>query len=419
VHILYLADIRFPLERANGIQTMETCAALARRGHHVVLHVRPDTARPVRDPWTFYGIERDARLTLEQPAWLGLRAPQPLRRLMYLLSATKRWRRVPRPDIIFTRDLGVAALLLRRARALDAPLVYESHGYAPEVSAALPSLLSDGAAPHERKIERLEARERLVWQRADGYVTITAVLARDLLARFGSRRWTATIPDGTRPPEGRAGLGPDTHGRAAVVGYAGHLYPWKGVEILIEALEELPATRGLVIGGHPGEADLARLRGLARAAGIEGRVEFTGFVPPAEVRTHLKRADVLVLPNPAHTISARYTSPLKLFEYMAAGRPIVASDLPALGEIIQDGRNGLLVEAGNPGALALAIRRLLDDRALAERLATCAFNEARLYTWENRAQRLEQLFGSVLTNRRGAGVPDARFPARWGGGARA
>lgn len=306
---------------------------------------------------------------------------------------------MPPSDIILTRDLGVAALLLGRTRALDAAVVYESHGYAPEVSASLPSLLSGGARPTGRKIQRLETRERLVWARADGYVTITAVLAHDLLTRFGPRRWTATIPDGTRAPEGSVELGPGTSGGPPVVGYAGHLYPWKGVDILIEALKELPAVRGLIIGGHPGEADLARLRGLARAAGLAERVEFTGLVPPAEVRTHLRRADLLVLPNPAHTISARYTSPLKLFEYMAAGRPIVASDLPAIREIVQDGRNGLLVEAGNPAALALAIQRLLDDRALATRLATCAFADARLYTWENRARRLEQLFESVLTDR--------------------
>lgn len=402
MRILYLADIRFPLERANGIQTMATCAALAHRGHHVVLLVRPDTARPVRDPWTFYGVDRDARLTIEQPAWLGVRAPQPLKRLMYLRVAARRRREAPRLDIIFTRDLGVAAALLRRTHDRDAPLVYESHGYAPEVSAALPRLLAHGAAPDARKIQRLEARERLVWHRADGYVTITAALAHDLTARFGPRRWSATIPDGTRASHGRIEIGPVTGDRPPVVAYAGHLYPWKGVETLIEALKELPAVRGLVIGGHPGEADLARLRGLAQAGGLEGRVEFTGLVPPPDVGAHLQRADVLVLPNPAHTISARYTSPLKLFEYMAAGRPIVASDLPAIREIIQDGRNGLLVEPGNPGALARGVRRVLGDRALAERLATCAFNEVRLYTWESRAQRLEQLFESVLTDRRGA-----------------
>ena len=68
------------------------------------------------------------------------------------------------------------------------------------------------------------------------------------------------------------------------------------------------------------------------------RVTFTGLMPPAEVAARLREADVLVLPNPASAISSEFTSPLKLFEYMASGRPIVASDLPSLREVLRDGR---------------------------------------------------------------------------------
>ncbi len=68
VRIQYFADIRFPLERANGVQTMETCHALARRGHHVRLTVRPDTARPPRNPFTYYGLEPIPQLRIDQVA---------------------------------------------------------------------------------------------------------------------------------------------------------------------------------------------------------------------------------------------------------------------------------------------------------------------------------------------------------------
>jgi glycosyltransferase involved in cell wall biosynthesis len=95
-----------------------------------------------------------------------------------------------------------------------------------------------------------------------------------------------------------------------------------------------------------------------------------------------------VLPNTNSRVSARYTSPLKLFEYMAAGKPIVASDLPALAEVLRHGENALLAEAGNPDALAAAIRRVLEDRALAERIARTAFDEAPNYSWQRRADRL-------------------------------
>jgi hypothetical protein len=108
VRILYLADIRFPLERANGIQSMETCHALARRSHAVHMVVRPDTDSPPRDPYAFYGLPRLASLTIERAPVSG---PAPAKRLGYLAFALGRAIGRDRPDIVFTRDLGVAAFL--------------------------------------------------------------------------------------------------------------------------------------------------------------------------------------------------------------------------------------------------------------------------------------------------------------------
>jgi glycosyltransferase involved in cell wall biosynthesis len=96
-----------------------------------------------------------------------------------------------------------------------------------------------------------------------------------------------------------------------------------------------------------------------------------------------------VLPNHATEVSARYTSPLKLFEYLGAGRPIVASRLAALSEVLRDGETAILVEPDNPGALATAVARVSSDRALAVRLARRAFDAATDFTWARRAERLE------------------------------
>src|SRR6185503_7628942 len=163
--------------------------------------------------------------------------------------------------------------------------------------------------------------------------------------------------------------------------YAGHLYSWKGVDVLLEAIARLPGARGLIIGGHPAEPDLARTKATATRLGIAERVTFTGLVEPARVPELLTQADVLVLPNPASAISTRYTSPLKLFEYMAAGRPIVSSDLPSIREILRDGVNALLVPPGDPSALAAAIDRVLTDPELAARLARAALDDVPNYSW--------------------------------------
>lgn len=395
LRVLYLADIRFPLERANGIQTMETCHALAARGHYVELVVRPDTHHPARDPFTYYGLPHDERLRI-QPA--PVQGPAVARRIGYLSFAAGRVMGAGQADVVLTRDLGVAATLVRLPRALRPPIVYESHGYAPEVAAALPELLSTATPPSARKLRRLAAREARVWRMADGYVTITAGLAADLEARFGSRPQLQVIPDGARIPAAAPAAGDDAPrtGNGVLVAYAGHLYAWKGVDLLLAALALAPGVRGLVVGGHAAESDLARVQALATTLGVAARVRFTGLVEPARVAGLLRSADILILPNPRSAISERFTSPLKLFEYMAAGRAIVASDLPAIREILHDEVDALLVPAGDPVALAAAIGRLAADPAARARLGEAAAAAAPAFTWDRRAARLEDLLSAVV-----------------------
>ena len=397
MRILYLADIRFPLERANGIQTMETCHALAARGHAVTLLVRPDTRQPPQDPFAFYEVPALDALRIERALVAG---PQTSRRAAYVAIAVARGTGQTRQDLIFTRDLGLASVLLRLPRRLRAPIVYEAHGIAAETAAALPTLLSDGAAASPAKLQRLAGREARVWQRADGYVTITAGLADALRQRFGSRDALAIVPDGTRIDDADAAESVPRDPRGPeppfIVGYAGHLYPWQGVDLVIDVISRLPDTRGLIVGGHEAEPDLARLKALATRLGSADRIMFTGMLAPRDARRRLQDVDVLVLPNPASAISNRFTSPLKLFDYMASKRPIVASNLPSIREILHDKETALLVDAGNADAIAAGIRTLQADRALGARLATRAFDEVKMYTWSERARRLEALFDTVI-----------------------
>jgi glycosyltransferase involved in cell wall biosynthesis len=404
VKILYFADIRFPLERANGIQTMETCHALARRGHDVHLVVRPDTHAPPRDPFEYYDLPAIPGLVVERAPAGG---PPLARRMGYLAFAATRALGAGRADLVMTRDLSVASLLLRLPSR--PPVVYESHGYAPEVASALPALVSTATPPAASKLARLAKRESFVWRHADGYVTITSGLASAQNARFGARSRVVVVPDGTRIPS--SGTRPPDSGRVdgtgsagpvarCTVGYAGHLYAWKGVDVLLEAVAQVPGVRCLVAGGHDQEPDLARLQALAGRIGVENRVTFTGHLPPSDVPGVLARADILALPNPASAISTHATSPLKLFEYMAAGKAIVASNLPAIREVLTHDANALLVTPGDPGALAAAIRRLAGDPALRETLAAAARTAVAEYSWDRRAERLEAFFTEVRASNR-------------------
>lgn len=392
VLVLYFADTRFPIERANGAQTMATCRALAQRGHDVTLIVRPDSAATARDPFAFYGLSPVANLAIRTIA-----APHhpDLRRLRFLIAAGAMAARTS--GVIFTRDLGLAAFLLQAPFSRRTRIVYESHGVADVVSAEMPQLLGrPGLVPSPAKLRRLARREERVWRGAAAYVTITQALLDELTDRFGRRDRAFVVPDGGPDPTESPAPQADTSQWPTLVAYAGHLYPWKGVDVLVHALGALPEANGLVIGGHPAESDRERVEALSRALGLESRVMFTGQIPAADVARRLSEASILVLPNTASAISERYTSPLKLFEYLAVGRPIVASNLPAIREVLTDGESALLVPPGDSVALAAAIRRIAGDPALARRLAANALALAPRFTWSARAARLESALAAAV-----------------------
>jgi glycosyltransferase involved in cell wall biosynthesis len=390
VKILSFADTRFPIERANGVQTMATCHALAARGHDVTLVVRPDSTAPARDPFAFYDLTPLERLHIRTvPATASART----RRARFLLAALRLARASP-DAVVYTRDLGVAALLLQLPAAHRPRIVYESHGLAATVSAELPSLLGrPDIAPSPAKLRRLDARERLVWQRAPAWVAITRALAAELESRYGPRRHVFVVPDGARPPDSSrrpGGLPPAAPvDQMPVAAYAGHLYHWKGADVFVRALALAPHVRGLIVGGHPAEPDRARIDTLVADLRLADRVTVTGLVAPGQVRRRLEDASILVLPNTATATSERYSSPLKLFEYLTLGRPIVASDLPAIREVLTHERTALLVPPDDPAALAAALTRLAADPALGAALGAAARDLASGYTWDERARWLE------------------------------
>ena len=387
--VLYFADTRFPIERANGVQTMESCYALAQRGHEVTLVVRPDSAHLPRDPFVFYGLPRLQALRIQMVR--GGSPPQ-ARRLRYLASAV-RLATSRRDAVTLTRDLGLAALLLQLPRSRRPRVVYESHGHAVTVAEEMPALLGKAdLVPAPSKLVRLNRREQRVWQRASSYLTLTSALADELASRYGRRSNLFVVPDAARPV---TDLPPPASDRF-IAGYAGHLYPWKGVDVFVRAITHAPGVHALIVGGHPGEGDLARVNRLVRDLNLESRVTITGLVPPREVTQTLAPASVLVLPNTASAISDRYTSPLKLFEYLHLGRPIVASNLAALREVLTDGRSALLVPPGDASALGAALLRLKNEPATASVLAGGARALAPFYTWDTRAEKIERALHAAL-----------------------
>ena len=169
------------------------------------------------------------------------------------------------------------------------------------------------------------------------------------------------------------------------VAYLGRLAPQKDVGTLLQAFPRLPAgTTLLVVGDGPDRAALQR-----RAQRFGSRVHFTGFVPHVQVPVVLRHVDMLVLPSLYEDLSSA------LIEAMAAGLPVVATQVGGTADLVHDGVNGLLVPPGDPAALAAAISRVLADPAAAAGLSAAARRTAAAYAWPDLARKVLEVYRHV------------------------
>jgi len=144
--------------------------------------------------------------------------------------------------------------------------------------------------------------------------------------------------------------------------------------------------------------ELNKLKKITEKEKLQNRVRFVGHIPHSEVTKFLTKAKVLVLPNIEDNLdsSSLFTSPLKLFEYMATGIPIVASDIKSLKEILKHEESAYLVKPGDPVALAQGIRKVLSDEKLKNKISLRAKEEVVKYTYSERAQKIKQLIEVLL-----------------------
>ncbi len=173
---------------------------------------------------------------------------------------------------------------------------------------------------------------------------------------------------------------------ARIACHAGHLYPGRGIEETVEAVKSFPDVLLLLVGGNP--EDIERIRAFAADCGVIDRVRFEGTVPNGRIPLYLRAADVLIMPYTSRTATVRAMSPLKMFEYMAAERPILATDFPAVREVLRDGENALLVAPDSAEEIARGLRRALEDRTLAGSISRRAGEDVKSFTWEERTRKI-------------------------------
>ena len=382
--IVLFSDIRFPSPRANGIQVVKTAHALASRGRDVRLVVRRSDDRSTEDILPAFGVEPHPHLRVDRLRVGHATGVSFLPRLRYLTQSLFLARRAMRRNaFVLTRDLQLADVLIRIGCER---LTYEAHAVEAVMYDERHQLYGSKEPPNPAKRRRIANRERRVWTAARGFVATTRGILTTFERQHGARPRTAVVPNGCDTPTDRTFTPPSSDRRVV---YAGQLYPWKGVDVLIQAFAKVSGGELVIAGGLQGEGDFERVQDLAKSLGLGARVRFLGSLPQKEVANELARATVVAAPFLKSAMTSEHTSPIKAFEAMAAGRPLLISDTEAAREIVEDGKTGLVVPPGNVDAWAAALERVLDDRDLQMTLARAAFERATHFSWARRAERLD------------------------------
>ncbi|KKS13666.1 MAG: Glycosyl transferase group 1 [Candidatus Magasanikbacteria bacterium GW2011_GWA2_41_55] len=369
--LVYLANVRLPTEKAHGLQIMEMCRAFNQNGLEVELVVPWRLNYIKNDPFSYYGIEstfKIKRLLCLDLVYLKLFGVVGfwVESITFMLAARiYLWFR--HCDILYTRE-AVVAVFFNKA-------VMEIH--------SLPNRLAGFIYRRAQKIIVLTSflKDRLVKEAG-------LPESKILVAADGVDIQKFNIKETKEDCRKKLGLPLEKN----IVLYAGHLYKWKGADILLEAI--VRATNYFVfVGGM--KNDLIRFSLLIRQKQLNN-VLLVGQRPHAEIPYYLKAADVLVLPNSAtEKISSHYTSPMKLFEYMASGTPIVASDLPSIREVL-NWQNATLVRPDDPKDLARGIEAVLKNKEWADKIAKKAKIDSVGYDWSKRVKDIKIFFSTYI-----------------------
>ncbi|MBF0515994.1 MAG: glycosyltransferase family 4 protein [Nitrospirae bacterium] len=283
-------------------------------------------------------------------------------------------------SVIFVRHLKTAALLIKLKRLHGMPVVFESH----EIFHLTTEKISA-----RKRLRRMESR---VYRGADAIAAITERLRGDLVQLFSLEAATSiTIPDAVRGDMIEAGL---PYEQRRFIFYAGGFYPWKGVDLLIEAMRYMHGQMLIIAGGGQ---RLKELAALAAGMGLSGRVNFVGQLSHADVIELLRQTKVAVIPNMPESVSI-YSSPLKMFEYMALQCPIAAANIPGVSEILTDGKDAVFFTPGDAASLCAALKTLIDNPDLAKRTAAAAQDLVKNFTYEKRGQSIIDFISGTFYN---------------------
>jgi glycosyltransferase involved in cell wall biosynthesis len=371
--IAYLAQTSIPSKQANSIHVMKMCKAFSEQGCRLVLLV-PKIGNHEEsdfDSFEFYGVA---------PSFALVRLDKiPLIRnsVSYGMKCYRDLFRI-RPDIVVSRSFLGSIF----AVYAGFPIMFEFH-----------QPISDFGTRHVVMFRHLIKSKSFL-----GLVVVTNALKDWYVKQFQIPQEKVLVAaDGADLPLSSYDLQkkdidlPGVSRGGYHAAYVGALYEGKGMEIVLPLAHSCADVSFHIVGGRVRDIEYWK----ARAAGLKN-VIFHGFYPHAQVFSIMRKMDVLLAPN-LNSVKGyggvndigKWTSPLKLFEYMAAKKPILASNIEVLREVLVHEKNALLCDPGDHEAWRSGLRRLLSNRNLADRLTSTAFADlAEKYTWSKRAETL-------------------------------
>ncbi len=372
--ILYIANARIPTEKAHGINMVEMCQAFSELGHTVTMAI-PKKNNPIdQDLFGFYGIKNNFKvkyLKIINPNGIG-RFWFTINWISFAISVIKNIKQWPKGDCtVFTRDEFTG----RALRFFGYTVIYDMHGF-PETARARWRYSMRGMS----KIVVTNNWKKIQCQKVFGIDNNKILVAQN-----------GFDPDSFKIKQTKEELIKelDLPNNNPIAIYTGHLYDWKGTDIMAEAAKTLPNINFFFVGGR--SKDVADFR---KKYSEYNNIHVLGQKPHQDIPKYLKAADILILPNTKVSSSKRLakfsefdTSPIKLFEYMASGTPIVVTDLPSILEVVNQDIV-TIVKSGSSNDLAKGIKKTLQNSKESKIKANLAKSEAQNYTWKKRASNI-------------------------------
>lgn len=363
---------------ASQEQSVATASALARQGHELTLLLPqgsrdPDlTAADFRD---WFHVEGDFRVVQQRSRWSGVR----LDRTLLWLRQVFRHPSVREADVLYSRIPAMIAM------GRLAPIPFATDQYRPwpdEWPLIRPAVRWSAQASHCLGLVLHSHYAATAYRRA-------GVPADHMLVAHNGFDPPAERPD---KEVARKRLGLPRERKIAV--YAGRINAAKGLDTLLELADLRPEVLFLLVGS---EGDGA----IERAAALRGNVQVVPWAEPPDLPAWLCAADVLVIPPSRAPLDQARTCvlPIKVFAYLAAGRPILAPVSPDTAELLEHGRTAWLVPPDRTDAAAEGLDRVLGDAALAEQLSANALRLSQCLTWDQRAQAISAFLQSRLAQR--------------------